>query len=88
MDDRIARRSFLTAAGAGVGTLALYGGPEAALGAARRRVRRASVPLARDGRFRHGVASGQPSGQGITLWTRVDELEVTSRLQVEVARDP
>ena len=86
-DDRIQRRSFLAASGAGVGALALLRDPDAALSASRRRIRRARVPLARDGVFRHGVASGQPARQGITLWTRVDELERTSRLQVEVARD-
>ena len=88
MDPRIERRSFLTAAGAGVGALALLADPDAAITAARTRVRRAGIPVARDGRFRHGVASGQPTQQGATLWTRLDELEVTSRLQVEVARDP
>ena len=87
MDDRIERRTFLAAAGAGVGALTLLSDPDAAMSAARGRVRRSRIPVARDGRFRHGVASGQPAQQGITLWTRVDELERTSRLQVEVARD-
>ena len=84
--DRFDRRTFVTGAAAGLGALTLAG-PEQAAGAARRRVRRQRVPLARDGVFRQGVASGEPARRGVTLWTRVGELERRSRLQVEVATD-
>ena len=46
-----------------------------------------SVPIARGGQFGQGVASGQPGLSGITLWTKVDELERTARLQVEISPD-
>src|SRR5437773_3175223 len=45
------------------------------------------VPLAADGKFAHGVAAGFPSPTGATLWTRVSELQKSSRLNVEVAKD-
>jgi alkaline phosphatase D len=84
--NRFDRRTFVTGAAAGIGSLALLG-PESAADAARRRVRRKGVPLALDGRFRQGVASGQPGETAVTLWTRVEELERRSRLQVEIATD-
>ncbi len=49
--------------------------------------RQRATPLARDGRFAHGVAAGFPSPRAITLWTRVSELERTSRVSLEVATD-
>jgi alkaline phosphatase D len=70
------RRAFLTSsAAAAAGALLLPAG----LGRAQ--------SLARGGRFTQGVASGQQSTGGITLWTKLDGLERTSRLQVEIARD-
>jgi alkaline phosphatase D len=84
--NRFDRRSFLSGAAAGAGALAVLG-PGDAASAARRRIRRQAVPLARDGAFRQGVAAGQPGRTGVTLWTRVEELERRSRLQVEVATD-
>lgn len=45
------------------------------------------MPVARKGKFAHGVASGFPSPHAITLWTRVSELDRTSRLTLEVAKD-
>jgi alkaline phosphatase D len=75
---RQTRRVFLrSAAAATAGTLLLPG----ATGLTR------AQGLARGGRFTQSVASGQPSPNGITLWTKVDGLERTSRLQVEIARD-
>jgi alkaline phosphatase D len=50
-----------------------------------RRVRR---PLAAGGTFPAGVASGEPTQHGITLWAQVGGLEQTSRLLIEIARDP
>ena len=76
----------MAGAATGLGALVLAG-PDQATAAARRRVGRRGVPLALDGAFRQGVASGQPGPRGVTLWTRVEELERRSRLQVEVATD-
>ncbi len=45
------------------------------------------APVAKHGKFAHGVAAGFPSPKGITLWTRVSELERTSKLTLEVAKD-
>ena len=45
------------------------------------------LPLAKNGAFAHGVASGIPTPKGITLWTRVSELTRSSRLTLEVATD-
>ena len=75
---RLRRREFLIA-GAGAG-LALasplnYG----ALARAR------MVPRAKGGAFAYGVASGIPSPEAITLWTRLKGIDRTSKLRVEVA---
>jgi phosphodiesterase/alkaline phosphatase D-like protein len=79
--DRLSRRAFLASAAAGAGGLML---PRslAAQGA------RSPLPLIRGGRFAQGVMSGQPSLNGATLWTRLEGVERTSRLQVEISRDP
>ena len=49
--------------------------------------RGARVPPARDGRFASGVMSGVPSPRAITLWTRLGEVERSSRIRLEVATD-
>src|SRR5215212_3220728 len=79
---RVRRREFVIAsAGAG---LALAGpGPLNYVALAKER----KLPVAKNGAFAHGVASGIPSPKGITLWTRVSELTRSSRLTLEVARD-
>jgi alkaline phosphatase D len=79
---RLRRREFVIAsAGAG---LALAGpGPLNYVALAKER----KLPLAKEGAFAHGVASGVPSPKGITLWTRVSELTRSSRLTLEVATD-
>jgi alkaline phosphatase D len=47
------------------------------------------VPVARGGTFAQGVASGQQTTTGITLWSRVAGLEGgPRRVQFEVGRDP
>ncbi len=76
----IRRREFLvggTAAG-----LALAGPINYAALARQKR-----VPFAKGGKFAHGVASGFPSPKAITVWTRVSELDRSSKLRVEVATD-
>ena len=50
--------------------------------------RYAGFPRAGEVAFSQGVASGQPTCRGITLWTRAAGLERDSRLELEVARDP
>jgi alkaline phosphatase D len=50
--------------------------------------RRRRLPLARGGRFSSGVAAGQPATDGALLWTRLDGLERTRLVTLEVARDP
>ena len=81
----IARREFLgtvAATGAALtfspaGVRALRSGP-----AGKR-------PLpARGARFRQGVASGDPAQRGITLWTRLDQIERAATVELEVAKDP
>jgi len=75
----ITRRRFL----AGAGGLALAGGLTSARGFAQ------SAPeIARGGRFAQSVASGQPTTNGITLWTKLSELERPGRMQFEVSADP
>ncbi len=49
--------------------------------------RAAKVPVARGGKFPHGVSSGFLTHKAITLWTRVSELERTSKVTLEIARD-
>ncbi len=77
---RIDRRSFLGGAVLGAGALALGRTPWDVAAQGR-------VPVARGGTFAQGVASGQQTPDGITLWTKVGELERTSRLQVEISPD-
>jgi alkaline phosphatase D len=82
------RRAFL-ASGATAAGAVLLGDPAAALGARRRRprARRSRLPLAREVAFPQGVASGQPSVNGATLWTKVRGLTRDARLQVEISPD-
>jgi alkaline phosphatase D len=46
-----------------------------------------TAPLLKSGRFAEGVASGDPTPHGITLWTRIAELEHKGSVRLEVARD-
>ena len=77
---RFGRREFLVA---GAATGIAVAGPINYVALARGR----HLPLAEAGKFAHGVASGFPTQKAITLWTRVSELERTSKLHVEVASD-
>jgi alkaline phosphatase D len=74
------RRAFLGSAAAGAAGLMV----PRSLGA---RSGGGALPLVRDARFAQGVASGQQGVNGITLWTKLEGLERTSRLQVEISRD-
>ena len=82
-EDRLSRRAFVAGA-AGLGAAAAAGPALAAVG----RRAQAGPPLASPGAFRQSVASGQAATDAITLWTRVEDLDRTSKLQVEIARDP
>ena len=79
----LTRRSFLATAGAGAGAV-LLGRDPTRIGA---QTSRSPLPLVRGGRFTQSVASGQQATSGITLWTKLDGVERTSRLQVEISRD-
>ncbi len=81
------RRTFVSGAAAGLGAAVLLGDPLAASAARRRRTRYARVPLAKGVEFRQSVASGQVRERGITLWTRLEGLTKTARLQVEISPD-
>lgn len=74
------RREFLIA-GAAVGAATAVPLNYAAV------ARSAATPVAKNGKFAHGVASGFPSPKGVTLWTRLTEVERSSRLTIEVATD-
>ena len=45
------------------------------------------APLARRGRFAEGVISGDPGTNGITLWTRLDQVAGSLAVDLEVATD-
>ncbi|CAN5194609.1 alkaline phosphatase D family protein [soil metagenome] len=82
----IDRRGFVRgAAGAAVAaTLATRGtATEMATAAGKTLVR----PV-RGGRFRQGVASGQPGPRAMTLWTKLSDVELGGNVTLEVARDP
>src|SRR3954447_3290769 len=83
-DARLRRREFVVAgAGAGAGLAFAGVGPLNYVALAKQR----NLPLAAEGAFAHGVASGIPTPRGITLWTRVSELTRSSQLTLEVATD-
>ena len=75
----LSRRGFVS--GAGGLTAAVLLAPEAMAG------KRAPRPSLRGGKFAEGVASGDPAPRGITLWTRVADVEGTGTVELQVARD-
>ncbi len=78
---RLGRRTFLMGALA-TGAAASLPLNYAAMARAKR------VPLAKDGLFKLGVASGFPRPKGITLWTELSGPKRTSKFKVAVATDP
>ncbi len=80
MNAPFTRRSLLAGA-AGAGVVALTGNWRSALG-------QSGTEVARGGVFAQSVASGQPSTNGITLWTKLSQLERPGLIQYEVAADP
>jgi alkaline phosphatase D len=79
-EPRLGRRQFLIA-GLATGA-ALTALPNYAAIARRRR-----IPVAKQGTFPLGVASGFPYPKGTILWTQVGGLKRTSRLTLQVAKD-
>ena len=77
--ERLTRRGLL--AGAGGLWLATTFPRTGASGA------QARQPVARDVIFPNGVVSADPHVHGATVWTRLENLDRTSRLQVEVSPD-
>ena len=75
----LSRRHFVAGAGA-LGAATIFA-PQA-LGARGRR-----APTLRGGSFRQGVLSGDPTPDGITLWTKVDGVGGRGSVELEVARD-
>ncbi len=78
----LSRRQFLGSAGSAAAATVLA--PQAlaqGLTSARK------APLLRSGKFSDGLISGDPTPNGITLWTRVADIEGPGRVQLEVARD-
>ncbi len=45
------------------------------------------MPFAKGGKFKHGVSSGFPTDNAVTLWTRLSGVDRTSKLRLEVAKD-
>jgi alkaline phosphatase D len=85
MDHLFDRRNFVRGAGLGAGALILGGRavwPDPAATGRRR------IPFAKGGRFPEGIASGEPTTRGATIWTRLGGYKGDRRLAVEVARDP
>lgn len=77
------RREFLVAGAAAGATAAAVSGPLNYVALARGR----NLPVAKGGKFAHGVSAGFPSSKSITLWTRVSELDRSSEVTLEVAKD-
>lgn len=73
------RRQFLRRAG-GASAVAVFA-PQALAEAI------AAPRLLHGGRFTSGIASGDPSARGITLWTHIDEIAGSGGVRLEVARD-
>lgn len=84
-DPALTRRDLLRAGGAAAATTIVLGGLRPAQSAAARKLAR-EAPLGA-GTFPSGVASGQPFERGITLWTRVGDVERSGRLRLEIATD-
>ena len=63
---------------AGAGTYAILGGPA---------ILTSRGQVASGGSFTQGVASGEPSPDAITLWTRVEDVSGNRRVELEIARE-
>ena len=79
----VSRRSFVSASLVAAGGVWL--GPATPVTSAAKRIRREA--LLTSGTFAHGVAAGAPGQTSMTIWTHVDEIERSGRLNFEVATD-
>lgn len=86
MQETISRRALLGGAALGTGALLLGRNPVGAAPVGRSA--QSALPLARGAKFTQSVASGQQATNAITLWTKLDGLQQTARLQVEISPDP
>src|SRR4249919_4387189 len=80
-DLALSRRRFV----AGAGTLAAASvfAPQAMA----RKLSGLNAPTLRGGRFAEGVISGDPTPNGITLWTRLAGVGGNGSVELEVAKD-
>ena len=80
------RRTFLrgTAGAAAGATLARAGAATDMATAAGK----TAVRPVKGGKFIQGVASGEPSHQAMTLWTKLSEVDLGGNVTLEVAKDP
>jgi len=85
--ERYDRRRFLGGAAAGAGAMAVATSPALAAFRDFQKPGTDGIPLAKGGSFEQGVAAGQPTTSGITLWTRVEGIDDRSVIRWEVARD-
>jgi alkaline phosphatase D len=85
---KVDRRTFLAATLAAGGAVSLGSDPAAAAARRCRTHKRARIAQATGVRFDQGVAAGQPSCRGITLWTHVEGLDRSANVTLEVATDP
>lgn len=77
---KLGRRSFL------MGALATGAAASMPLNYAAK-ARAGAIPLAKEGDFALGVASGFPRPRGILLWTQLDGIKKSSKLRLTVATD-
>jgi len=78
--NNLRRREFLIA-GAATGAAAAVPLNYAAV------ARSAKTPVAKNGKFAHGVSAGFPTAKAVTLWTRLSGVSRSSKLTLEVAKD-
>ena len=76
------RRQFITSAG-GFAAATVFAPQALAQGLTTAR----RAPILRGGKFADGLVSGDPTPNGITLWTRVADVGGAGQVELEVARD-
>ena len=81
------RREFIGAAALTAANAALLTSPGRAAGAFRSGPAGKRPAPARGARFLQGVASGEPGPRSISLWTRLDRIDRSASLELEVAKD-